>query len=449
MKKAPTSVQKPRRKSRKVVAYANTACETPNEQRVIMPWDTSRWEVIKRECNRKITNAMEFESMLAAIRTYRVKPQSVTSQLESYKQLDNPPMPYDTLWRAIANAQACILSGPKIFRGHSLRICDRGNITFNTAQCACVVAMMWFGLFDYEYISRGNLGMDEFSDPNMTSSSVYLLGSLICYFASADTRADMRTDARKVIIKRTRAAAIDWAECERAIVEPMLGELGAHHDDSYAPAIWVSSHEYIGGDLFTAAITQEEIILGCRPDALISVLFCPRLHDDTITVFGARKYSQYAGVGSSLRIVSTYNDPTCGDILARTCLIFADASKKSTLESQMNDFDRDLNKAYAGMSSIPVGTVASSVWTYGYNHVPHDVKFLQLLLAASACGCTLEYYPIGRDYEEYIEPFMAWLHTERVTIGELYDLYYQCLDYIDEMQMRLSEVKLLDMFMDA
>jgi hypothetical protein len=61
----------------------------------------------------------------------------------------------------------------------------------------------------------------------------------------------------------------------------------------------------------------------------------------------------------------------------------------------------------------------------------------------------LEYYPIGRDYEEYIEPFMAWLHTERVTIGELYDLYYQCLEYIDEMQMRLSDVKLLDMFMDA
>lgn len=397
---------------------------------------------------------MEFESMLAAIRTYRVKPQSVTSQLEAYKQLDNPPMPYDMLWRAIANAQSIIAAGPKIFRGHSLRICDSGNITFTQAQCACVVAMMWFGLFDYEYISRGNLDMNEFSDPNMTSSSVYLLGSLLCYFAGMDagnasSNASANAGTRKVIVKRTRTVSIDWAECERAIVEPMLGELGSHHDDSYAPAIWVSSHEYIGGDLFTAAITQEEIMLACRPDALIAVLFCPRLHDDTVTVFGARKYSQYAGVGSSLRCTAPYNDPTHGHILARTCMIFADASKKSTLESQMNDFDRDLNKAYVGMSSIPAGTVASSVWTYGYNHVPHDVKFLQLLLAASARGCTLEYYPIGRDYEEYIEPFMAWLHTERVTIGELYDLYYQCLEYIDEMQMRLSDVKLLDMFMDA
>ena len=439
MKKAPSSIQKPRRKSRKVVV-ANVVS---NEQRIIMPWETSRWEIIKRECSREVSNALEFEAMMAAIRTYRVKPQSITSQFDAYKQLDNPPVPYATLFVAIAHACDAVLNGPKLFRGHSLRICREGNVTFTTEQSACVVAMMWFGLFDYDYVSPGTVPMSEFSDPNMIAGSVFLLGCIACYFVGGPVT------TRKIIIKRTLAQVPNWAECEARIVEPLIGDLTAHHDDSYAPAIWVSSHEYLGGDLFTEAITQEEIMLAVRPDALLIVLFCPRLHDDVVTVFGARKYSQYAGIGSSLRCVAPYNDPTLGDTLARTCMIFADAGKKTTLESQMNDFDRDLNKAHSGMSSIPPGNVSAFTWTYGYNHSPHDVKFLQLLLAASVRGCTLEYFPVGRDYEEYIEPFMAWLHTEHVTVGELYDLYYQCLEYIDEMQMRLSDVKLLDMFMDA
>lgn len=427
------NIRKPRRRTRKVTVIAQT-----NEPRIIMPWDTSRWPVIRAACERVVESSVDFEAMINTVRITRVKPRTCSQTCEDLRQMDKPPVTSEQLYRAIAIAQAYILDGPDLFHKHSMRVCDNGNVTFTTRQTACIVAMMWFGLFEYDYVRD----VEMFSEPNLPVDNLFLLCSIVCYFTAP------RPDGM-IIVKRTRAVPPNWQECETVICEPLLGELGAHHDDSYAPAIWVSAHDYLGGDLFTGAITQEEIMLACRPDALICILICPRLRDDVVTVFGARKYSQYAGIGSSLRCVQSYNDPTGGAPLARTCLIFADACKKTSTETQMGEFDRDLNKALCGFASFPHATVACGTWSYGTLPTNHEVKFIQMLLAASVYGCTIEYYPLGRDFEEYVEPFMAWLHAEKITVGEMYELYYDCLDYIEATNMRTGDIRLMEMFMDA
>lgn len=432
-------VKKPRRRTRRVVV-ATPKVAAATTQHIIMPWETSRWPVIHAACERKINTPGEFEIFLSTVRLQRVKPKHIVNLLAQYQQMDRPPHPYEDVWSAIACAQLAIKEGPKRFQDHSMRVLTHGNIVFNTQQTETMVACGWFGIMDYDYVSPGPIPIESFSDPNM-GESTFILGALICYFLA-------KKPTRKIILRRAEPATYDWLASEHPIIDPLLGELGLHHDDSYSNAIWAPSREFIGGDLFTNTLTIDEVLIATRLDSFASVIICPRLQDDAVLCFGAKKYCQYAGYGSSTRLMA-YDDPTEGDEMARTTLLFADASKKQ-LEAQYMDFDRDLNKAYTAMCGLPanVTSVAVGPWMYGTNPSAHEVKFLQLLLAASACGKTLEYYSVGRDFEDYVEPFMAWLHMANMTVGELYELYHDCVEYMQSCA-RMGEVRLFDLIQDA
>jgi Poly (ADP-ribose) glycohydrolase (PARG) len=433
-------VKKPRRRTRRVHIDAPAKVAHAG-QRVIMPWDTSRWHLITNACERKITTPAEFEIFLSTVRLQRVKPKQIVELFQTYQQMDRPPRPYEDIFKAIAVAQQAIITGPRRFQDHSMRILTSGNITFNTDQTETMVACGWFGILDYDYISPGPIPMESFSDPNM-GESTFILGALTCYFLAARPQ-------RKIILRRAESQAIDWMASEQPIMETLLGELGAHHDDSCAHAIWAPTRDFIGGDLFTKTLTVDEVLIATRLDSFACVLMCPRLQDDAVLCFGAKKYCQYSGMGSSTRI-QPYDDPTEGDEMTRTCMLFADATRRS-IESQYTEFDRDLNKAFTVMRALPqnVQTVAVGPWQYGTNPSAHEVKFLQLLLAASACGKTLEYYSIGRDFEDYVEPFMAWLLMANMTVGELYELYHDCLDYMHSINTRPGELRLFELIMDA
>jgi hypothetical protein len=165
-------------------------------------------------------------------------------------------------------------------------------------------------------------------------------------------------------------------------------------------------------------------------------------------VFGTEKFSQYIGIGASIKYKENYVDTTRRSSrgLLKNCIIFIDAANATAAKDQLvTNFERDINKAYTGMLSyIATCEVACGNWTYGFNGANMHVKFIQLLIASSAAGKTLEYYAIGSTFEQELISFIGWLKSKNLTVKELYKMYK---DIIADTP-RLGDLNLFDRFLD-
>jgi poly(ADP-ribose) glycohydrolase len=164
-------------------------------------------------------------------------------------------------------------------------------------------------------------------------------------------------------------------------------------------------------------------------------MFCSKLQDnETVTVLGAEKMSQYTGIGSSVKFAGNFVD-SCPihyssdetEAIVQQAVIFMDASSKTSGVSQfISNFERDLNKAFCGFTSLSFKkreAVASGNWTYGFTGGNMQLKFIQQLMAVNLAGKNLIYYPFSKDFEDRIIQFNDWIQRNRVTIGLLFKMY--------------------------
>jgi poly(ADP-ribose) glycohydrolase len=409
-------------------------------QHVIWPWKTKNWAKIKKSLAEPIANFVDLDAKIASLRESKTRPRLLHELFDAYYLSDdyqNVRIPQQVLFKNILPAlQNLILDGPRAFKNFSGRLLVPGrstNITITRRQAAIITACMWFGLFEYDYISPGQYKLEEFSEPTfmygIEAGNISVLQFILAYFERLYTLIGTDEFERGVlIIQRGVCRPRQWVEDTNPILIPTIGE--GHSDDTFAQMQIAYAHQFIGGDLFKSSITQEELTLLIRPECLSLLIFCARLDVlESVCVYGAEKFSQYSGIGSSIRYSQKYGDGTsksdrAGVVLLRNCVVFIDATQKSSARDQaVGEFDRDLNKAYCGMSLFPGGSVASGNWSYGFNGSNMQVKFIQLLLAASAAGRTLEYHPIGPDFEKQLLPFIDWISREQLTISDLYSMY--------------------------
>lgn len=438
-------------------------------QRLIWPWECSRTEVLKTIIE-PFKSIVDMDSKIAAISMGKLRPRQLSTLFTLYynePSLEKHRIPQDYLVdELLPFMQKLITSAPKTFRDYDsmlLTPATHGNIVLTRMQVATIIACSWFGLFEYNYITKGDIAIEEFPEMTLlyifTSTNVYALQCILGYFMRTHTESKQATASFRdgiIIIKRAGHVG-EYSTSNSKICDIFLGD--GVVDDSPAKMQVVSAHEFIGGELFQGSLTQEEILLLARPECLAAVLFCSRLNDDeTITIYGAEKMSARTGFGSDMHYDGEIIDDTPrgrvgNQSLLQTAVIFIDASPRTSGSSQyISDFARDVNKAVCGFMSTKFSNlecVASGHWSYGFVGNDMQLKFLQLVIAASISKRNLIYHAQSKDFETRLIPFIEWLQTSKLTVCDLYNIYKKLLKSCGSGPFgRLNNLELFDYFME-
>lgn len=436
-------------------------------QRILLPWEHKKWSEHKRRLTDPISSIVDMDAKISAICPGRLKPRTIT-QLFTALYSDEAhvkTVPQDTfIGKVLPWMQKLVIEGQRIFRGVDTRLVTNSATAYTRPQVATLLACIWFGLFDGEnYLSKGPVTYASMPEPSFVNlfvrGNIFALQCMINYFGRAYEYAHAENASTwsqgVIIIKHRRGVEPDWALSDKPLAEIMIGE-GMAHDDSPARLHTVYAQDVIGGDnIFGETITQLETTLLIRPEALVATIFCPRVDEASAYVlFGAEKMSHYAGYGASIRFVGNYEDSTPRGqsrlgTLTQIALAFIDASPRSSSKSQFSDdFLRDMNKAYYGMSAYGASTdVATGNWASptGSNM---QLKFIQQLLAASEADCALIYHPFGAEFEATVTTFATWLAQNNITVCMLLRMY---LDLIVSCgtASRLSNLDIFECIMDG
>lgn len=445
-----------------------------SDQYIILPWRTNKWADIKKKISAPIDSIIDLDSRISSFLSGRIKPRQITD-LFNTMYADYPDMqtyiPQDVFIKnVIPHIQKLVVDGPVTFKKFAPRVLSYNksqNISFDRVQVATIIACIWFGILNYNYISAGALTIDTFPEATFSyifsSKNVFALQCVVNYFYRIYQYMNHKDEntrnlfaAGNIIIKKNILREISW-EDSAALICNIKCEQGKA-DDSIAKIHLVSSSEYIGADMFEKTITSEEIVLLTRPECLLAVLLCPKLVDnEAIVVFGAEKMSQYTGYGTNVRFVSNhveqvkfgYNtDQT--EVLAQIANVFIDASPKISSSAQfINDFLRDLDKVYCGLDACNINKqaiVATSHWSYKFNGNNIHIKFLQIVLAASQSNKSLIYFPLDDNMRDTVNSFADWIANNKITVSELMSLYLNIINNIDRNQ-RLTDIDIIDHIM--
>lgn len=439
-------------------------------QRFIYPWELRNWNETKHKFTEKINSIVEMDSKISA--HLKARPRLISDLFTKYYESDiaTKVSKEEFLQTLLPMLQTLVNDGPKTFKGVTLNMLTHStNIVLTRKQTATLIACMWFGLLNYNYISKGPLALDDFPEPTFmngfVSQQIFMLACLLGYFKRVysylhgDDNTKALFERSKIILKRSLLSPPNWSQNNTELSEIFIGD--GQSDNSSAKMHTVYAHEFIGGDMFKESITQEGVVLLTRPECLIATIFCSVLRDDTVVALGCEKMSGYIGYGASVKYTEPYTDPASlgyssdnSEILFQVACVFIDASPKTTSVSQfINDFERDLNKAYNGFAALqfsrPDVQVACGNWTYGFNGANMQVKLIQLILAASAAHKCLVYYPFGRDFEEKITPFIQWCWQNHVTVAQLYNGYNDLIERsYSGPHSRLTDLDVLECLME-
>jgi hypothetical protein len=423
-------------------------------QYVVWPWSRVKWADKKRILCDKITSITDFDTKFTS--QLRCRPRQISTL---FTALEDNEASAEFIQSTLPYIQQLIHTASKTFKGFEEPLLIPGariTITFTRKQAATIIACMLFNLFDYKYIIPGQFSAKEFQTPTLTniftSQNIFALKCILCYFSSLVV--DMTLDDSIIVLKRNIPSQYDWAHCNKPITNIILQD--GLHDNSHVKMHTAYAHEYIGGLMFKESISNEEIILLTRPECLIATLFCAHLYNDTLTVFGAAKMSQYRGYGSNIQFMSKYDDAASysrtnnGLSIRQIAIVFMDACPRTSGEHQfITDFGRDLTKAYCGFSSLAVNDIATGCWSYGFNGNNLMVKFIQQVLAATATGKNIYYYPNNHEFKDELISFIDWIENESITVSQLYNGYYkQVMQCGKEPNSKLNELNIFECLRD-
>jgi len=108
----------------------------------------------------------------------------------------------------------------------------------------------------------------------------------------------------------------------------------------------------LGGGALSRGCVQEEIRFMINPELILGMLFMASMEDnEAIEIFGAERFSQYMGYGSSFRFVGDYLDTKPFDSVGRrrTRIVAIDALDcPARLHYESDCLLREVNKAFCG-----------------------------------------------------------------------------------------------------
>lgn len=453
-------------------------------QRIILPWDTRKWDQIVDKLTTPPKSIVDMDTRMVGLHSGSLRTRMLIDVFNIYysdsRYEQDRVTQEDLAEKVFPTLCKLVLSGPKVFSGLHLRIltgASGGPMEIATSSLyipkpavAVLLACAWFDIFDYACIARGPVKMDQF-DPFsyinvFEKQNIFALQCLLTYFMrvhqylTAPHEDRDHYNASQIVLTRSRLVKPpDWSSLDAAISEV---EIGTGDIDNSAPKLHlVSCDEFIGGS-FGNVMTRMEIVFMMRPEAFVATLLCPRLaFDEALLVIGAEKYSKACGYGSNVRFCGVHNDDTLygynstsTETILQKALICIDATKNTGASQYLDQFERDLNKAYLGFNTLSIPDtsgkfIATGNWSCNVFGGNMQLKFVQQLLAASATGKTLIYHPFTADFEREIDEFMRWIEDNHMTVANLYNIYYYIINECPKgPYSRLSSINLFNSMMD-
>jgi len=293
------------------------------------------------------------------------------------------------------------------------------SVTLSRRAVHALLAGMMFCIYDY-----GDRPEDY---PEFSMSSAYrhgnyvLLRFLIQYFTAVHDDPSLLEGS--IVISRRCVDGVDWADAPELCGD--VQTLSTRCEDPPSDHIVDFANKYIGGGVLSSGAVQEEIMFMIHPELIVTRLFCERMHDlDAIVVRGVRRFSTYVGYSRHLKYFGK------GDLLPRnfTCI---DAKPAQGIAQYIVDFDRDVNKAYAGFADLEssyVPSVATGKWGSGAFGKDSQLGFLQQYLAAAHAGVYL-IYCVYDDPDLLVRAAEFVNATRGRTVRDVYRAYKASSDY--------------------
>ncbi|XP_058799277.1 poly(ADP-ribose) glycohydrolase-like [Phymastichus coffea] len=190
------------------------------------------------------------------------------------------------------------------------------------------------------------------------------------------------------------------------------------------------ANKYVGGGVLNYGCVQEEIRFVICPELMVTMLVTEALDDtEALIINGVERYSRYEGYSNSFKWVGDFIDETPRDGSGRmkTCIVAIDALyfKQPSIQFNMGNVIRELNKAYVGftseVASNDLPAVATGNWGCGAFRGNPQLKVLLQLMAAAVAGRSMVYFTFGDSNLKDSVAEMYWhLVKQDVDIGRLF-----------------------------
>jgi len=439
-------------------------------QKIIFPFESLKWNAIKTKIDVEIESTVQLDSLFVSIHDGKFKARTILdmfrkyydcgdSQLELYSE-EHVLKVLFPLWRRL------LLGSKKIFK-NPIHVLSEGtcNQQFTRTQVATILTFAWFGLMEITpKVSRGPVKLKQLPRfcllDVFKAGNIHTLHAFLRYFTIVAENLLQEEFTRSIVVvyRRKLPAKPNWRQLNKPISEVYLAD--AHSENLQSELDYIFELCPCANMLckrrFGVDMNYEEIMFLMHPEAIVASLICTgMMQDEAILVLGAQKTCKINGYGGSAKYACSVDDMRYGygddgrELMLQTALICIDASSKlAGIEQHVDTFDRDLTKAYAGFSALNFhDIVMASHWSTILFTGNLQVKFIQLLLAASASDKKLLYLVQSRDFDEKVNEFMRWIEGDEVTCGQLIEMYQAVISKRVKGN-RFSEIDIFGAIMD-
>ncbi|XP_070528791.1 poly(ADP-ribose) glycohydrolase isoform X4 [Cardiocondyla obscurior] len=193
------------------------------------------------------------------------------------------------------------------------------------------------------------------------------------------------------------------------------------------------ANKYVGGGVLGLGCVQEEIRFVICPELMVTMLVTEELDDtEALIVSGIERYSKYEGYSNTFKWKGDFVDETPRDNSGRrmTSIVAIDALyfRQSSLQFNMDNVNRELNKAYVGFvgsdiykNNLPA--IATGNWGCGAFRGNPKLKILIQLMAAAVAGRSMVYFTFGdTKLRNDVAAMYAHLIHHDIDIARLYSM---------------------------
>ncbi|XP_012540752.1 poly(ADP-ribose) glycohydrolase [Monomorium pharaonis] len=193
------------------------------------------------------------------------------------------------------------------------------------------------------------------------------------------------------------------------------------------------ANKYVGGGVLGLGCVQEEIRFVICPELMVTMLVTEELDDtEALIVSGIERYSKYEGYSNTFKWKGDFVDETPRDNSGRrmTSIVAIDALyfRQSSLQFNVDNINRELNKAYVGFVGSDVyknnlPAIATGNWGCGAFRGNPKLKVLIQLMAAAVAGRSMVYFTFGdTKLRDDVAAMYAHLVHHDIDIARLYSM---------------------------
>ena len=217
-------------------------------------------------------------------------------------------------------------------------------------------------------------------------------------------------------------------------------------DSKYAKVLFANSNDLAGRVLLAGnSYGQQEIFCTICPELIVSKLFLPNSLKDNeaMVVSSFERFSDYDGCDRSFMFIGRFKDqsPQKNVLIALNTHSYADNRQRQYQRLHML---RDINKAYAGFSQLPLKSqskvrnnsapIAIATGNWGCGELGGDVQLKTMLqwVAASEAGCEeLLYCTLASQKIEVLNAKIEELSTVYQEVGDIIQMLERCEEQVN------------------